>query len=122
MNGIHDSSLVASGGLISADIAARESEFDFALKSYVDKYQIATSDTMGNIRGILLNDAPTTGPGIISDQKQALSSVADTNGLWSQYKGLQEDELNQLQALENSKIADTPVALHNAYERAYLTL
>ena len=120
-NSVHDPSLAAAGGLLSADIAARAAEFNLAINSYSDSYEIATSSNMSGIRSILLNDNVATGPGIIKDQQDALSAVTSTNGLWTQYKGLQESELQQLQSLEsNTSLTTTQLAAK--YNQAYLTL
>ena len=69
--------------------------------SYQSNYELATSDNMSTIRTILLNDNPATGPTIISDQQAALNAVngtASTKGLWAQYRNLQDQTLNKLQA------------------------
>jgi len=120
-NTVRDPSLAAAGGLFSADIAARAAEFNLAINSYNDSYEIATSSNMSGIRSILLNDNAATGPGIIKDQQNALRAVTSANGLWTQYKGLQESELQQLQSLEGNT-ALTTVQLADKYNQAYLTL
>ncbi|HEV7235556.1 MAG TPA: HAMP domain-containing methyl-accepting chemotaxis protein, partial [Ktedonobacteraceae bacterium] len=120
-NNVHDPSLAAAGGLFSADIAARAAEFNLAVNSYSDSYEIATSSNMSGIRSILLNDNATTGPGIIKDQQDALHAVTSANGLWTQYKGLQESELQQLQSLEGNTSLTT-AQLAAKYNQAYLTL
>nr|HET6902981.1 HAMP domain-containing protein [Ktedonobacteraceae bacterium] len=120
-NSVHDPSLAAAGGLFSADIAARAAEFNLAVNSYSDSYEIATSSNMSGIRSILLNDNAATGPGIIKDQQDALNAVTSPNGLWTQYKGLQESELQQLQSLEGNTSLTTD-QLAARYNQAYLTL
>jgi len=74
-NRVKDSSLPAFGGLTGQNISALEVEFNFALGSYVSSYEAASSSNMSGIKNILLNDNPTTGPGIITDQQQALDAV-----------------------------------------------
>ncbi len=120
-NIIKDSSLSASGGLINADIIARQADFEQTLALYQSNYELATSDNMSTVRGILLNDNPTTGPAIISNQQAALNAVNGTNGLWAQYKSLQVKELNQLQNLVDKPPADAN-ALGKQYNEAYYTL
>ena len=118
---VSDPSLAAAGGLLSADIAAREAEFNLTINSYSNNYEIATSNNMSAIRGILLNDVPTTGTGIVKDQQEALNAVTSTHGLWEQYKVLQENELQQLQSLQ-SNTSLTKAQLADKYNQAYLTL
>jgi len=121
---ITDPSLSASAGLINGDILARQADFDQTLESYLSNYELATSDNMSTIRTILLNDNPATGPTIISDQQAALNAVSgtdSTNGLWAQYRNLQDQTLNKLQALENKPPANA-AALKVAYNVAYKNL
>jgi methyl-accepting chemotaxis protein len=121
---ITDPSLSASAGLINGDILARQADFEQTLQSYLSNYELATSDNMSTIRTILLNDNPATGPTIISDQQAALNAVSgtdSTNGLWVQYRNLQDQTLNELQALENNPPANT-AQLKNAYNVAYKNL
>ena len=120
-NIVQDASLSAAGGLINSDIAAREVEFDFAITSYPDKYELATSSGMIAVRNILLNDNQSSGSEIINDQQKALSAVSGPNGLWAKYKALQDFELNQLQNLE-SHPPTTATALNSRYAQAYSTL
>ncbi len=120
-NVIKDPSLGASGGLINADIVARQADFEQTLALYQSNYELATSENMSTVRNILLNDNPATGPAIISTQQQALEAVSGTNGLWAQYKALQNAELIQLQKLVNNPPAD-PAALRIQYDQAYYTL
>ncbi len=120
-NGVDDASLAAAGGLISADIATREVEFNSTLNSYADTYEIATSSNMSGIRTILLNDNQSANTEIISDQRRAISAVTGANGLWAKYKVLQDSELSQLQNLENNP-PQTRGDLNNRYQQAYLTL
>ena len=120
-NGIHDVSLSAAGGLINADIATREVEFDSTINSYAGNYEIATSSNMSSIRNILLSDNQNGGSRIISDQQESISAVSGPNGLWARYKVLQDNELSQLQSLERNP-PQTQVELGNRYEQVYLTL
>ena len=118
---IRDPSLSASGGLINADIIARQADFEQTLALYQSNYELATSDNMSTVRSILLNDNPATGPAIINNQQEALEAVSGPKGLWAQYKALQNAELIQLQNLVNNPPAD-PNALRIQYDQAYLTL
>src|SRR5215471_5670411 len=120
-NVIRDPSLSASGGLINADIIARQADFEQTLALYQSNYELATSDNMSTVRGILLNDNPTTGPVIIKNQQEALEAVSGPNGLWAQYKALQVAELNQLQHLVDHPPASVG-ALRIEYNQAYYTL
>jgi methyl-accepting chemotaxis protein len=120
-NVIRDPSLSASGGLINADIIARQADFEQTLALYQSNYELATSANMSTIRNILLNDNPTTGPTIINNQQDALEAVSATNGLWAQYKRLQSAELIQLQNLVNHPPTDATI-LRKQYDQAYYTL
>src|SRR5260221_654858 len=75
---IHDSSMFASGALLSGDIINREANFQQGLTNYQSNYNLATSDNMSTVRTILMNDNPTGG--IIQDQQNALKSVHDRLG------------------------------------------
>jgi len=118
---ILDPSLTASGGLINADIIARQADFEQTLELYQSNYELATSDNMSTIRNILLNDNPATGPAIISGQQAALNAVSGPNGLWVKYKTLQVTVLNQLGKLVIQPPPDQN-ALRADYNRAYLTI
>ena len=125
---IQDSSLAAAGGLINADIAASEADFNSGLSSYAGTYEIATSPNMADIRNVLLNDNPATGPHIINDQQQALSlvngtdaSVASIGGLWSAYRQSQDSVLQQLALLEKNPPA-AGATLNDAYNNTYQSL
>jgi len=120
-NVIRDPSLGASGGLINADIIARQADFEQTLVLYQSNYELATSDNMSTVHTILLNDNPTTGPAIITNQQEALEAVSGTHGLWAQYKALQNAELIQLQRLVDNPPAD-PIALRHKYDQAYYSL
>ncbi len=120
-NRVRNTSLSAAGGLVGADIAAREAEFDSAINPYVDNYELATASNMSSVRNILLNDNQTNGSQIVNNQQKALSAVSGAHGLWSKYKALQDDELNQLQNLENNP-PTTATELNSKYNQAYLTL
>jgi methyl-accepting chemotaxis protein len=120
-NVIKDPSLGASGGLINADIIARQADFEQTLTLYQNNYVLSTSKNMSAIRNILLNDNPSTGPAIINNQEDALAAVNGPNGEWAVYKKLQVAELNQLQKLVNQPPVDTN-ALRVQYDQAYYTL
>ena len=121
LNGnVQDPSLSASGALIYSDILARQADFDQTLTNYHGSYELASSSNMGNIRTILLSDNPSSD--IINNQQAALRAV---NQQWPDYKKLQDQELNQLAALDtalqNHTIL-TPAQISQKYEQAYLTL
>jgi methyl-accepting chemotaxis protein len=103
-----DPSLQASGQLTSADVAALEIEFGQTLASYQQNYEIATSDNMSVIRGILTSDTPDQGHQLISSQQTALNAVIQTD--WSTYETLQDKVLNEL---------DQHVAYSTAYANFY---
>src|SRR3989440_2419184 len=99
LNGnITDPALSNAGGLVGADIAAREAEFRDGLATYQANYDLATSSNMNTIRSILNDNNPTTGPGIIADQQQALNEVASTQ--WPAYESLQKQEVDLLDKLD----------------------
>ena len=124
---ITDPSLSNAGGLVSSDIAAREADFDQALKNYQTNFDLTASPNMTNIRSILINDNPLTGPGIIADQQEALNSVATAKtGLWPRYLGLQQQEVNLLDSLDPT-IPGNPTTLpmdllSSKYNQAYSLL
>src|SRR5437868_7060682 len=95
---ITDPALSNAGGLGGADIAAREAEFRDGLATYQANYDLATSSNMNTIRSILNDNNPTTGPGIIADQQQALNEVASTQ--WPAYESLQKQEVDLLDKLD----------------------
>jgi methyl-accepting chemotaxis protein len=95
---IVDPALASAGGLVSADIAAREAEFGQSLQAYQANYDLTTSSNMATIRSILINDNPATGPAIIADQQQALQAVATTQ--WPAYQNLQKQEVTLLDKLD----------------------
>ena len=98
---VTDPSLTYAGGLVSSDIAAREAEFAQGLQTYQTNYSLATSSNMDNIRTILINDNPQTGPAIISSQQQALIAVTVPKiGLWPRYQSLQNQENVLLDSLD----------------------
>src|SRR5260221_2014769 len=122
---IHDSSLFASGALLSSDIINREANFQQALTHYQSNYDVATSDNMSNIRNILMNDNPTGG--IIQDQQNALKAVNDH--LWIAYKQAQDKEIGDLQKLEQKYFPEgivitalTPSEITSLYEPIYADL
>jgi len=124
---ITDPSLSNAGGLVSSDIAAREADFDQALKNYQTNFDLTASPNMTTIRSILINDNPLTGPGIIADQQEALNSVATAKtGLWPRYLGLQQQEVNLLDSLDPT-IPGNPTTLpmdllSSKYNQAYSLL
>jgi len=118
---ISDPSLSHAGGLIGSDITAREADFGLSLQNYQNNFALASSPNMSNVRSILLNDAPTTGPGIISDQQQSLDGVV--NNSWPAYLSLQKQETTILDSLDPT-LQRNPVALTDAqlaanYRQAY---
>jgi methyl-accepting chemotaxis protein len=125
---ISDPSLFASGGLEDGEIRALEADFDRNLQVYTSQYEIATSDNMSNIRGILLGDDPTTGNVIISAQRTSLNEVAKTD--WKvNYQPLQDQELNALQVLQAQLLNSSPgqpalsaAQVQQSYTQDYLTL
>lgn len=90
-----DPSLKASGELTSADVTALEIEFDQTLTSYQQDYEIATSNNMSVIRGILTSDTPDQGHQVITDQQTALKAVANTD--WHAYKAFQDNVLSEME-------------------------
>ena len=118
---INDPSLSASAGLINGDILARQADFEQTLVLYQSNYELATSENMSTVRNILLNDNPATGPAIISNQHEALEAVSGINGLWAQYRNLQDQTLIKLQTLESRPPANA-ILLNKAYDNVYLTL
>ncbi|HLG75867.1 MAG TPA: methyl-accepting chemotaxis protein [Ktedonobacteraceae bacterium] len=124
--GVTDPSLSNSGGLIGADIAARELDFSQTLTTFQSTYEVATAPNMNSIRSILLSDSPQTAQGIISDQQQAVDAVAGSNGLWTQYQRLQDQEVQILNRLDPSVPGHPAVLpqpeLNADYVQAYTVL
>lgn len=121
---IADPALSHAGGLIGSDIAAREAEFGQNLGLYAQTYSF-TASGMNSIRSILTNDSPATGPGIISDQQQALGAVTST--LWPSYDRLLRTEMSRLDSLDPSlhAVQDgslSQLQLQAAFSKAYKTL
>jgi len=119
-----DPSLSHAGGLIGSDIIAREADFGLSLQNYQNNFDLASSPNISTIRSILLNDAPATGPGIISDQQQSLNGVV--NDSWPAYLSLQKQETTILDRLDPT-LQSNPVALTDAqlaanYKQAYQVL
>ena len=121
---ITDPALSHAGGLIGSDIAAREAEFTQNLSLYAQSYSF-TSSGMNSIRSILTNDSPATGPGIISDQQQALGAVIST--LWPSYDRLLKEEMSSLDrhdpslhAVQDGSLSQ--LQLQAAFSKAYKTL
>ena len=111
---VTDPSLANAGALIGSDLAAREADFDLSLTAYRGNFELATSDNMSAIRSILVNDQPATGPGIISDQQQALAQVAYP--LWPVYFALQKKVIAELDRLGST--ASIPNLAHT-YSSVY---
>ena len=121
---IADPSLSYAGGLVSADIAAREADFSQGLQTYQTQYDLSSSSNMSTIRSILINDNPQVGPTIISSQKQALTVVAAPKiGLWPRYQILQKEENTLLDNLDPTITGNLKIlpkdALNKRYQEAY---
>jgi methyl-accepting chemotaxis protein len=118
---IADPSLSHAGGLIGSDITAREADFGLSLQNYESNFALASSPNMSTVRSILLNDAPATGPGIISDQQQSLMGVV--NNSWPAYLSLQKQETTILDSLDptlhSNLVALTDAQLAANYRQAY---
>jgi methyl-accepting chemotaxis protein len=122
LNGIvQDSSLSASIALTSSEVLARQAVFDQVLPAYQQNYELATSSNMTDVANILINDNPDTT--IIKDQQAALNAV--TVKQWPVYKGLQREELSQLNILQQQLAQGhkfTADEISKAYTDTYLTL
>jgi len=112
---VTDPSLANAGALIGSDIAAREADFGLSLTAYQANFELATSDTMSTIRSILVNDQPATGPGIISDQQDALAKVVKKT--WPEYLALQQKVRTELDKVGSTVL--TPEQLTNTYNSVY---
>lgn len=120
-NVVNDSSLAASGALISSEITAREINFQEAILTYENNYALDSAANMGTIRTIIERDIQPGTPGstVIQDQAQALDMVVGTD--WPAYQKLQDNVLNQINALDrNPPVGST--AVNAAYEKVYATL
>jgi len=118
---VTDPSLANAGALNGSDIAAREADFGLSLTAYQQNFELATSDNMSAIRSILINDQPATGPGIISDQQDALAKVVKKS--WPDYLKLQQKVRTQLDkldpTLQRNPIVLTPDQLADTYNSVY---
>jgi methyl-accepting chemotaxis protein len=110
---VNDSSLAASGALISADIFTREADFNQALVNYQTNYELATSSNMKGISDILLNDDPQST--IAQNQQAELNQVINVD--WPAYRSLQDHELGIL----NNPMSGVST-LNQAYANAYNVL
>src|SRR2546423_228191 len=121
---ITDPALSNAGGLVGADIAAREAEFRDGLATYQANYDLATSSNMASIRSILVDNNPSTGPGIIADQQQALNEVVTTQ--WPAYPSLPKQALSILEKLDpiakGYQVNLSPAQLNAAFSHAYSVL
>jgi len=130
---VKDPSLPNAGGLIGSDVASRQVDFELALSAYQANYELATSANMSDIRSILVNNQPATGPGIISDQQSFLDDAATKT--WPAYLALQKQEVTKLDNLDPTvcqpvktckdqitQIMLDPTLLANTYNDAYNTL
>ncbi len=121
---ITDPSLANAGGLVSADIAAREADFQQTLVDYQANYDLATSSNMNTVRSILINDNPSVEPRIIGDQHQSLNAVVSSN--WPAYQKLQKQEMTLLDSLDPTlpnHPAELPMNVLSAkYNQAYTIL
>ncbi|MBV9229768.1 MAG: HAMP domain-containing protein, partial [Chloroflexi bacterium] len=89
-----DPSLRASGGLIEADVANLEINFNQTLDTYQQNFELATSSNMNTIRSILRSDATDHGQGVTTRQQGALDAVAQRE--WHDYQTLQDQVLREL--------------------------
>ena len=119
-----DPSYFNSGALIGGEVVQNEAEFNQAIGNYPGNYEIINSPNMATIKGVLTGDDPTTGNGIINQQKAALDSVGK---LWPLYKGYQDavlkdlgDLQNQLQRGAQFSKADISNRYNNDYEQLAL--
>ncbi len=85
----------SSGKLTENDVNALETEFTHTLVSYRMNYELATSPSMSDIRGVLMSDAPDKGQQVITEQHLALDSVARSN--WPTYQTLLHKVLKDLE-------------------------
>jgi methyl-accepting chemotaxis protein len=117
---IPDPSLSAAGALVDNEINSRQKDFDQALQTYQNNYELATSSNMSTIRGILQSDNPNST--ITQDQQRALNAVINPqnpqSGEWPAYELSQENEILLLEQID-SHPTYTPAGLNNAYQKAY---
>ena len=123
---VGDASLPNSSGLIGSDIVSRELDFSGTLATFQANYEVATAPGMASIQSILQDDSPQTGPVIVEDQRQAVSEVAGDQGLWTQYRQLQDQEVGFLDTLDPTITGNSPPTttsqLVSDYRQAYSTL
>jgi methyl-accepting chemotaxis protein len=124
---VTDPSLSYAGGLVNADIVAREADFSQGLQTYQAQYALATSPNMAMINTILINDNPQIGPSIIKSQQQDLIVVATPKiGLWARYQTLQKQANALLDNLDPTLVGNPktpPIDELNAqYQNAYNVL
>jgi methyl-accepting chemotaxis protein len=113
---IKDSSLSASGALISSEITSREINFQETIQNYEATYALDTAANMAPVRAIIQRDAPEST--VIHDQASALDAVNDN--YWPTYQKLQDSVLTQINTLDKNPPA--PADLNAAYEKIYATL
>ena len=121
---IRDPALANAGGLVSADIVARDADFAQGLADFQSNYDLTNSSNMTTIRSILINDNPTTGPAIIADQQQALNEVLTTQ--WPAYEQLQKQDVVLLDSLDPTlqghSVKLSPANLNAAFTHTYNVL
>ncbi|MBV9614782.1 MAG: HAMP domain-containing protein [Ktedonobacteraceae bacterium] len=121
---VNDASLSASGALISSEITSREIDFQNTLQNYDINDEIRSSPNMITVRTIIQNDSPTITDAVgnkinlIQDQGNKLDSVIDKN--WPLYQKLQDNVLNQINALRKNLPAKADITAQ--YEKIYATL
>lgn len=93
---VQDASLSAAGAIINSDIVSREADFEQALTTYQNEFELASSPNMSLIRGIVQRDAPSST--IVTDQQSALTDVI--NGQWPTYKKNQDNLIKQFQHVD----------------------
>src|SRR5260370_18391663 len=125
LNGnISDPALSNAGGLVSADVAAREADFAQGLPNYQANYDLTTSSNMPTLRSILNNNNSTTVPEMIANQQQSLNEVANTE--WPAYQNLQQQEVDLLDKLDPTVNGHPqtlpPDQLQAQFKRAYKIL
>jgi methyl-accepting chemotaxis protein len=108
----NDPSLTASGGLISDDIVARETDFDQTIKTYNTTYDISASSDKNTVRSILESDPANVH--LITDQHTALNAVTSTQ--WNTYRKLQDQVLSQL-ASQNPQYTTAYAILYQANQK-----
>ncbi len=88
-----------------SDLVLTEQDFNTNSRQFQQKYQVADAASMADVNSVLKNDE--TSNTFATTQQNALNQVLSPNGLWKQYKTINDQVLQDLQTapLNGAKLA-----------------